>query len=160
MSPLEIDSPPSLFELRTFDDPALQAICEPVKDGEDVSEIIAAMRRAMKAKMGCGLAACQIGVLKRIVLVHVEVLINPVITSASPTRTLEKEGCLSYPGVWAPVERALTVDVAYTTWRGARVKSRFAYFDARIVQHEIDHLDGICRVGDFWRAGRCSQEVA
>lgn len=139
--------------IRKWDDPILKTACQPVAPGEDVTDLIALMRRALaESRNGVGLAAPQVGVAKRVILVRNDCLINPVIGWRSPKTSKWDEGCLSYPGITAEIERHVAVGVRYERPDRSVVKRmKFRGFDARIVQHEIDHLDGICRVGDAWR---------
>jgi peptide deformylase len=109
---------------------------------------------------GVGLAAPQVGVLLRIFATHIEeksqtpeILINPVLTKHSKKHTFgpdpknpRLEGCLSMPLLYGPVPRWEWVEIEYTTLRDGKAvekKDRFDGFHARVVQHEMDHLDGI-----------------
>jgi peptide deformylase len=147
-------------QLRTFDDPALSTPCAEVERGEDTA-FFWTMRDVCRALPdGVGLAAPQIGILKRAVFVWHRrrggeslMMANPRVVKASDETETASEGCLSYPGVFGPVARPKWVDVVWTdpaTWnQHGRV---FAGFQGRVVQHEIDHLDGVCRVRDYWLA--------
>jgi peptide deformylase len=66
----------------------------------------------------------------------------------------ETEHCLSYPGISCEVERYAACELVYRDENWNVCQRQFSTFDARIVQHEMDHLDGVCRVGDFWRASQ------
>lgn len=132
--------------------PLLTTVCEPVEDGEDVSGIIRDMMHVLtNSKTGVGLAAPQAGHLKRIILVSPngfpEVLVNPVIMSWRNIRDTREEGCLSYPGVLKEISRFKMVSVNCTI-DGDRSIRDFWGFTARIIQHEIDHLNGKCKVGE------------
>ena len=100
----------------------------------------------MRANRGAGLAAPQIGVTKRVIVVdtgtEVIELINPVILSAEG-RVSDTEGCLSAPGLYCEVPRAGRVQVKGRDREGREVEYRVDGFTARVFQHEIDHLDGI-----------------
>jgi peptide deformylase len=149
-----------MAELRTFNDPALKTMCNPVAQNEDVSELIAEMRETLShSENGVGLAAPQIGVTKRVILVKNAAMINPQITFRSGMVKVGVEGCLSYPkdGDWdgeADVERHVAVKVKFTDEYGKKKEHMMHGFESIITQHEIDHLDGICRVGDEWRGNR------
>ena len=97
---------------------------------------------------GVGLAAPQVGILKRIFVVDIDdengtmVFINPEILETSGTQCGE-EGCLSVPNQRAQVERAQVIRVLYHTLEGDVMETTFEGFPARIVQHEVDHLNGI-----------------
>ena len=153
-------------DLRMYDDPALHTVCDEVEPGEDIDAIVAAMHRALDESKngvglaapqnGVGLAAPQIGVLKRIVIVRTDdkgriVMVNPVITKKSDQTRVGWEGCLSYPGTQAEVRRYKRVTLQFDDYHaGESRKLKFKDFEAVIVQHEVDHLDGICQVGDVW----------
>ena len=97
---------------------------------------------------GCGLAAVQVGVLRRIVLVEVEdgklyEMINPVITHRSEDIQEELEGCLSLPGKWGITRRPKTVTVEATDRNGNRYSVTGSDLLARAICHECDHLDGV-----------------
>lgn len=104
------------------------------------------MVRIMKKANGVGLAAPQIGILKRIIVIAPEgkptVLINPVITHREGSEIAE-EGCLSIPGLYGDVERAETIEVEAYDIKGRAFSYTIEGFAARIVQHEVDHLDGV-----------------
>ncbi len=110
------------------------------------------MEETMKKKDGAGLAAPQIAKnIRVIVIFHDEktiFLINPKITSKSWAREIEEEGCLSVLNdkgeiIYAPVERHKKVSCVYLDAQGAKQKIRAEKILARIIQHEVDHLDGI-----------------
>ena len=131
----------------------LTKVCEPVADGEDVSDIIRDMRHILlESKTGVGLAAPQIGCLKRVILVGGDssktlIMLNPVIIKRSPYDITQSESCLSYPREYKDVQRSAWVRVRYQREDGGPVKHSFGEWDSRIILHEIDHLDGKCKVG-------------
>ncbi len=141
-------------KLRVYPDPILTQVCEPVKDGEDVSGIIRDMMHILvNSKTGVGLAAPQAGHLKRIILVKrsdtaYKAMINPKIHEFKGTMLPGNEGCLSYPGVTKEIARYGIIYMTYLNEDGKARKGGFYNFTARIVQHEIDHLDGKCKVGE------------
>lgn len=139
--------------IRKYDDPVLKEVCKPVGDNEDVSQLIENMQKALSlTDYGVGLAASQIGVLKRVILVKRSPMINPEIVWYSGMMKTDNEGCLSYPDLYVPVERHFAVKCDYIDQTGKKHKEiMFQDFEARILQHEIDHLNGICLVGDAWR---------
>ncbi len=107
-----------------------------------LDDMIATMRKAG----GCGLAAPQVGVLRRIVVVETEPgkvyeLINPVVVAQSGSQT-GHEGCLSLPGKWGICTRANEVTVEATNRKGERFRVTGTGLTARAFLHEIDHLDG------------------
>jgi peptide deformylase len=101
----------------------------------------------MHEAQGVGLAANQIGVLRRLfVFVHEDedrVLVNPVLTATSDETSVDEEGCLSLRDVQVPVERPAAVTVEGFDATGAPVALALELPSARIVQHELDHLDGV-----------------
>ena len=138
--------------IRLFGDPILKVVCEPVEASESVSEIIRDMMYILfNNKNGVGLAANQIGYTKRVIIVkefgYWQVLINPVVTEERG-ETIETEGCLSYPNVYKEIKRVGNVKVQYENdQRLFRAPIWFSIKASRIVQHEIDHLNGMCKVG-------------
>jgi len=143
----------SVPAIRTWGDPILKMECQPVEAAENVQPIIRGMIQALKkSKNGVGLAAPQIGIAKRIIVVAAngfpKAMINPVIDYYSGGAVVAKEGCLSYPGVFKNISRSRDVEITFEDIHGVSHKEvLFAGTEARIIQHECDHLDGICRVG-------------
>jgi peptide deformylase len=106
------------------------------------------MIEALHEGRGVGLAGPQIGLLKRIFVVHVEgddprVFVNPSIIETSPETVKYEEGCLSIPGVWADVIRPRTVKVQAWNERGRPFTLETGGILARVVLHEYDHLEGV-----------------
>ncbi len=117
-----------------------------------VKKLIDNMVETLKKEKGLGLAAPQVGVSRRIILAlfnydtneeMIVALINPEIVSHSVDRILGEEGCLSIPGVYKPVERYKKIQVKFTDIKRNTQILELEDLNARIVQHEIDHLDGI-----------------
>ena len=139
-------------QIRTWDDPILSQVCEPVTPDDDVDAIIRAMCGALrKSKNGVGLAAPQIGIAKRVIVIAPNgffvPMINPVIEGFAGIEVTRDEGCLSYPGRYIPIERPNEVCVTYQMQDGMyKYQEVFEGFVARIIQHEIDHLNGVCKV--------------
>ncbi len=139
-------------EIRTFGDPVLKSRATPVKDFDESLERLAEdMMRVMRENEGAGLAANQIGRLKRIFVaayedegeLHEFAIVNPVIEERSETSERALEGCLSIPGIPVEVERPSAVTVSGQNPSGAPVRVQAEGRLARIFQHEIDHLDGL-----------------
>lgn len=133
------------------DRPILATKCQPVPEGEDVSALIDEMKRAMDYPRGIGLAANQLGEDKRIIVIRLEhtnlELINPEIYYWHKSKpVVAKEGCLSFPGrgVLVPRNRHVKVIGYDRYWREVRTGGKNLL--ARVIQHEIDHLDGITMV--------------
>ncbi len=137
----------AILNILTEEDPTLRKISRKVDVITPriqilIDDMIATMRRAG----GVGLAAPQIGVLRRIVVVEVEPgevyeMINPVIVASSGSQT-GHEGCLSLPGKWGICTRANEVTVEATNRKGERYQVTGEGLLARAFQHELDHLDG------------------
>ncbi len=145
----------------TVPNPLLRRKAERVGNNEpEIDTLVAEMLKVLnnsvnpeKGIIGVGLAATQLGVSKRIVAVRkvdqrgvegeIKILVNPEIVKESPTRELGFEGCLSVPDTYGQVERALWIKVRALNEKGQNVGFKAEGFFARIVQHELDHLDGI-----------------
>lgn len=105
------------------------------------------MAETMLKKKGVGLAAPQIGENIRLITINIKdgpiIMINPKITNKSLTKEYGEEGCLSIPGVFGQVKRSKKIICKYLDMEGKIKKIAAAGFLARVIQHEIDHLDGI-----------------
>lgn len=143
-------------KLRLYPDPILQAVCEPIGDDEDVSGVIRDMMHILtNSKNGVGLAAPQAGHKKRVIIIKPQhyspytVMINPSFELMYAARSRGQEGCLSYPERGQVViSRYTDIKVSFISGIGERIVN-MPYIDwaAAIIQHEIDHLDGKCKVG-------------
>lgn len=154
--------------IRKYNDPILHQVCEPidVTNPESLQEAMCIsndLEDALRiAGNGVGLAAPQIGRAKRIIIIAPKgcdetVMFNPEIIHRGPRTEIKPEGCLSFPNVTARVKRHTYIRVRYWTNKGIEITDSFHGWHARIIQHEIDHLDGICKVGDVWRAKQARQ---
>jgi peptide deformylase len=123
-----------------------------VKEVEDfkdprLARLVSDMLKTMETEKGIGLAAPQIGSDLRICVARVDnipyALINPQIKSFSRKREIFEEGCLSFPGKFFPVERSVKVKVKARDLSGKKIKIKAEGLLARVLQHEIDHLDGV-----------------
>ena len=139
-------------EIRTFGDPVLKSRATPVTEFDgSLKQLAEDMVRIMYEAEGAGLAANQIGRLKRIFVAAYEndgelrefVVVNPVIEDRSETQEKDIEGCLSIPGIGVEVERPVAVTLAGQGLSGEPMHVEAEGRLARIFQHEIDHLDGI-----------------
>ncbi len=133
-------------KIRTDDDPVLRVVARTVKEVNDVTRrTLDDMLETMRHAKGIGLAAPQIGLLHRIIVADIgegEVeLINPVIHFREGEAVAE-EGCLSLPGLRVPVRRATRIGVSGLNRLGEPVDLTFENLMARVIQHEVDHLDG------------------
>ncbi len=136
---------------------------EPVfKIDKNIKKIVEAMKKIMKLNNGLGLAANQIGILKRIFVAEVEnkrlVCINPEIITLSGTPQVMEEGCLSIPDQWGEVKRYPEVTIKYTDlWNKTR-KLKAKGLLAQVIQHEIDHLDGVLFIDKAIKTYSINQE--
>ena len=158
------------------DAPELSQVCEAVKLGESegddwtrtdhvsaratareiAADLIATIERTSNA---LGLAAPQLGYLKRIIAIRplfgtpIVVMLNPHwVDCGNGMQVTEPESCLSYPRTVADVARFMFIDCEWTDLQGERQAAKFSGIAARVIQHECDHLQGVCLVGDAWRA--------
>ncbi len=118
-----------------------------VTTDDALRELVRSMAETMYEENGIGLAAPQVGVDKRLIVFDVDdrlaALCNPVIVEASEETLVEEEGCLSVPGVSVPVERSRRVVCNGQTLEGRDISIDASDLLARVLQHEIDHLDGV-----------------
>jgi len=113
----------------------------------DIKKLLKDMTDTMHAADGIGLAAPQVGSQHRVCIATIggrlTALINPEITWRSTLTDTAEEGCLSLPNVWMDVTRPTEIDIKYWNEEGQEEERHLVYMDARVVQHEVDHLDGI-----------------
>jgi len=135
--------------IRLYPDPVLREAATPVGVVDDsVRQLARDMAETMYDAPGVGLAAPQVGVQRRVVVYRtseedeLHTLINPAIVSSSGEVT-EDEGCLSIPGLAYPVTRAQKVSVRALDLEGKELAYDAEDMEARVIQHEIDHLDGV-----------------
>ena len=149
------------MEIRTYGDATLRRAAEPVETIDDeVRAICERMVETMLRANGAGLAAPQIGISKRIIVLDVDgqfhILVNPRLVETSEETQESIEGCLSVPGVDAPVERAARAIVEGTTLTGETKRIEGEGLLARAIQHEMDHLEGNLFVDRLSRVRRQS----
>jgi peptide deformylase len=138
----------ALAQIRQFPDPVLRMEGRQVEDfDDDLRRLAQRMGQLMKEALGVGLAATQVGVLRRVFVFapeedEVSALVNPEIVSRGDEVDTDDEGCLSLQGVTVPVERSLVVRIEGRDENGQQVGYDLEGTAARIVQHELDHLDG------------------
>jgi len=141
--------------IRKFSDPILKQACTPFQDSdEEKARIGHEMCSVLRAAKGAGIAAPQVGFAVRAFVLHrvngyiaYQEFWNPTILQSSGIE-VAKEGCLSYPGIWKELVRAAEVLVEYENAAGEMRTESFRDFDARVIQHEMDHLEGKCRIGE------------
>jgi peptide deformylase len=140
----------ALTFVRRFGDPVLRAKARPVEVfDERLRDEIARMGTIMHDSLGIGLAATQVGILHRVLVYRVEhdspvnALVNPVVEWSSREEETMEEGCLSLPAVHVDVERPVHVRVRAQDAGGEPIVVEASGLEARVIQHEIDHLDGV-----------------
>ena len=140
----------ALAQVVKFGDPVLRSVASPVEAFDDsLAREVARMVSLMREGMGVGLAATQLGVLRRIAVFQAgpdapaTALVNPTIEWRSEDLVTAEEGCLSLPGVVVDVERPLHVRVNALDASGGELSIEASGLEARVIQHEVDHLDGV-----------------
>ena len=143
----------ALREILIVPDPRLKKECEPVTEvNDEIRQLLSDMLETMYAAPGIGLAAPQIGVMKRVVVMDVSddkdnpeplKLINPEIIWESEDTSIYQEGCLSIPDQYADVERPIEVGVRYLDENGEEQEIEADGLMSTCIQHEVDHLDGV-----------------
>ena len=136
------------LDIRRFGDPVLKTRAAPVESFDDaLAHLAKEMLTTMRTHEGVGLAANQVGRLKRILVAATEdeeyVIVNPVIEEVAEPAEKELEGCLSIPGIQVEVARPAAIRVSGQDASGAPLRIETSGLLARILQHEIDHLDGV-----------------
>jgi peptide deformylase len=151
----------ALAHVRQWGDPVLKTKARPIDRFDDELRAEAArMGRLMDDALGIGLAAPQIGVSHRLLVYRVVqgaplgVLVNPQLAWSSREEEWMEEGCLSLPGVNVDVERPLYVRVTAQDEWGERIEVEAGGLEARVIQHEMDHLDGVLILDRTPRAQR------
>jgi peptide deformylase len=140
----------ALAHVRSFGDPVLRAEARPVEVfDQGLLDEVARMGAIMHDSLGIGLAATQVGILNRVLVYRVEhdspinALVNPIIEWSGKDKEVLEEGCLSLPGVNVDVERPIYVRVRAQDPTGAPILIEASGLEARVIQHEMDHLDGV-----------------
>lgn len=142
----------AIREIKLYPDPVLRVVCPPVERFDDELErLVDDMVETMYAAPGVGLAAPQIGVEQRLTVIdptageergNLLVLVNPTIRERRGSES-DVEGCLSLPGIAEKVERAESLVVDASDVEGTAFEIEAGGLLARVIQHEIDHLDGV-----------------
>jgi len=145
----------ALAQIRQYPDPALRMQAREVEafDG-DLERLVERMSQLMVEANGVGLAAPQVGVLRRLFVFRrgrddeegseeTIAVVNPQVVSSSEERESEEEGCLSLQGIQVPVERHLAITLEAHDPAGARLELELEGIEARIAKHELDHLDAM-----------------
>ena len=136
--------------VRQYGDPVLRGRALDVERFDDrLAEEVRRMGQVMHDALGIGLAAPQVGVMHRVLVYRTELegavaaLVNPVLEWSSKDKETSEEGCLSLPGVGVEVERPVHVRVSAQDERGNPILVEASGLEARVIQHEMDHLDGV-----------------
>jgi peptide deformylase len=137
----------ALAQVRQYGDPVLRMRANDVEEfDEELEHLSERMIAVMHDADGVGLAATQVGILRRLFVFHDEdedlVVVNPVLTVRGKATEVDEEGCLSLGPVRMPVERSLAVTLDGADVHGAPLHLELEGMAARVVQHELDHLDG------------------
>jgi peptide deformylase len=140
----------ALAQIRQYPDPVLRLEAQEVDSfDQDLQQLVERMTRLMQDARGVGLAANQVGVLRRVFVVqadedeHPRALVNPSIVERSDEVDEDEEGCLSMQGVVVSVERPVRVRLEASDEHGDPVTLELEGLPARVAQHELDHLDGV-----------------
>lgn len=145
-------------QIRQFGDPVLKENSHDAEVDDDLRQLVERMIRIMYASDGVGLAAPQIGILRKVIVFQldkeVHVLINPEITWRSEETITEPEGCLSLASLATDVERSEKVKVEGQDLEGNHQVYEVEGLKARILQHEVDHLNGMMIIDRTSREGR------
>lgn len=151
----------AILKIKEYGEPILREKALPVKEiTPEILNLVKDMAETMYTDSGVGLAAPQVGVSKRIILVDEEedgliVLINPVIIK-SEGEVVAEEGCLSVPDIYSQVKRSSKVTVKALNENGDPIEITKEGLTARALQHEIDHIDGILFID---RIGRMERQI-
>jgi peptide deformylase len=149
----------AILEIKEYGDPILREKALSVEEiTPDISNLIKDMAESMYASSGVGLAAPQVGVSKRIIIIDEDeeklmVLVNPEIIN-SEGEAVDEEGCLSLPGLYSDVKRSSKVTVKALNENGDPIEITKEGLTARALQHEIDHLNGILFIDKIGRMER------
>jgi peptide deformylase len=139
----------ALAQIRQYPDPALRLRANEVEEFDDaLRTLVERMTSLMADAQGVGLAATQVGVLQRVFVFQIgeddpRALVNPQIVEQSSESSTDDEGCLSLQRVLVPVERSCRVTIEARDLDGDDVRLELDELAARVVQHELDHLDGV-----------------
>ncbi len=137
------------MQILTHPNPVLKQVADTVNPATDTGlpDLMVRMAKLMYDAPGVGLAAPQIGVQKRVIIFDIDdglvALCNPEIVEFGEETVLDDEGCLSLPGITVPVERSVNVTCEALDMNGDSVRIEATELLARVLQHEIDHLNGV-----------------
>jgi len=158
----------NIFEIKKYPNPILRKKSEELEEiTPEIKELVLAMTEIMEKNQGVGLAAPQVGELKRVIVVHPikersleeksekrpQIFINPEIIKKTKETEIDEEGCLSFPELFLKIKRAKEVEIEALNLNGEKIQIKAEGLPARIFQHEIDHLDGVLFIDrlSFWQ---------
>lgn len=144
----------SVLRIRTWGDPVLKTRAKEVTEiTDEVRQLARDMLETLQSERGVGLAANQVGALWRVFVAEVKegettlprryTILNPKLTRSSRETETAEEGCLSFPGLYGPVERSCEITIEGLDLKGRPVTLQASGLLARACQHELDHLDGV-----------------
>jgi peptide deformylase len=139
----------ALAQIRQYGDPVLRLRANEVAEfDDDLRRLVERMTALMHDAQGVGLAATQVGVLRRVFVFEPDedgprAIVNPVVVEQADETASDEEGCLSLQGVRVPVERSIRVVLEGKDPDGEDVRVELDQYGSRVVQHELDHLDGV-----------------
>jgi peptide deformylase len=139
----------ALAQIRQYGDPALRLRAHEVEEvDDDLRRLIERMTALMHDAQGVGLAATQVGILRRLFVFEPDedgprAIVNPVVAERGDETASDEEGCLSLQGVRVPVERSTRIVLEGKDENGHDVRHELDAYASRVVQHELDHLDGV-----------------
>lgn len=166
-----------ILKIREVGDPILAVSCQKVdleNINQDILEEIEELKETLAFVEGFGIAAPQVGIDKRIVIIKVDkekciykdceevpttIMLNPTWRKLSKETSIEYEGCLSVPSIRGKVERYTNIEVTYYNEKGEKVIKEVKGFTARDIQHECDHLDGIIFLEKVSNNGFATKEM-
>ncbi|HVS18379.1 MAG TPA: peptide deformylase [Planctomycetota bacterium] len=160
------------FQLTHYPEPVLRRSARPVERFDaELEETVAAMFDLMYRSQGVGLAAPQVGLDRRLLVLDPSgspddaesaplVLVNPTVLELAGETTVYEEGCLSFPGIFAEVRRPDRCRVRAFTLRGEAFEAEYEGFTSRVVQHEYDHLEGVLLVDRMSSADKQRHKAA
>jgi len=140
----------ALSQIRQYPDPVLRMQAREVEDfDDDLRRLAERMTQLMRDASGVGLAATQVGIIRRVFVFQQDAdsepvaVVNPVVVERSDETAVDDEGCLSMQGVQMPVERNVSLRIDGRDVQGGELSLELTDHAARVVQHELDHLDGV-----------------
>ncbi len=153
-------------EIIKYPNPILRKKSEEIKEmTPEIKELALDMAETMIKEKGIGLAAPQIGELKRIIVVQTkkgpEIFVNPKIIGKSQGKEITEEGCLSFPGLFLKIKRPKEIEMKAISFNGEKIQIKAQSLLARALEHEIDHLDGILFIDrpSLWQRFRIKKKL-